>query len=257
MKDKPTLNTELTFFYAHLRKEDGEDMCSASVINIRYSLARYIKSTLTCDIIKDTSFTRANEVFVGKLAKLKRNGKGATKHYDVIVDDDLNNVAALSTNSPVTLQMKVWFTFQFHFAQRGKENIHGMKKSDLLFHTNDRGKTEIHLRDFMTKNHRASDSSKSTEAFIAEVGGEDCPVTMIKRYLSLLNDANPFLWQKPNPNFAENGARWYQNSKVGENTISKMMHQIVTECKLSRDYTNHCVRSTAITLLGRSYQHWL
>lgn len=251
--DSSSLNTELCLFYAYLRKEDGGEMTSSSITNIRYALARHIKSTLCVDILKDPDFTRSNEVFSGKLAKLKRDGKGATTHFDVIVDDDLKKIASLSTDEPDSLQMKCWFTIQLHFAQRGAENTHAMTKSDLIFTKNHQGRTQIQLRDFMTKNHRETDSSKSTQALIVEMDDEDCPVTLLKDYLGRLHESNPYLWQAPNKRFKETG-RWYNNAKLGENSISRMMSNISAACNLSKRYTNHCVRATSITVLGRNYQ---
>jgi hypothetical protein len=248
-----SLNDELCSFYAFLRKEDGENMSSASITNIRYALARFLKTHRNVDIIKDPVYTRSNEVFLGKLAKLKREGKGAVTHYAVISNDDLLKVASIPVNTPSTLQMKVWFTLQFHFAQRGSENIHDMKKSDLHFHETADGRVGIRLRDFLTKNHRATDTTKSTEAILMEVGGENCPVQLVKRYLSLLVPNNAFLWQKPNCHLSNTSSKWYHDVKVGQNTIAKMMSRISTEFHLSEPYTNHCVRATAITLLGLEF----
>jgi hypothetical protein len=169
-------------------------------------LCRHFKTTRNLDILKDPAFTRANQVYTGKLAQLKRMGQGATTHYDVILDDDLLKIASLPTNSPNFIPMKVWFTLQYHFARRGAENIHSMQKSDLIFMENEAKKTEVHLRDYMTKNHRETDSEKSTRAFITEVGGPDCPVSLVKKYLSLLNEDCPYIWQKPNKT---SGARWF------------------------------------------------
>ena len=39
---------------------------------------------------------------------------------------------------------------------------------------------------------------------------------------------------------------------VGERTINDMMKQISSEACLSKSYTNHCVRATAITLLAHA-----
>jgi hypothetical protein len=82
--DVISLNSELCVFYACLRKEYGDEMSSTSLSNIRYGLCRVLKTELNVDILKDISFTKSNEVFVGKLAKLKREGFGSTKHFDII-----------------------------------------------------------------------------------------------------------------------------------------------------------------------------
>ena len=114
--DIATLDSELSSFYAQVRKLDGEDMTSTTLTTMRYGLARHLKTVRGLDIIKDSSFTRSNEVFSGKMAKLKRDGKGATNHFDVISTADLSKIAALSTENPTHLQMKVWVTLQFHLA---------------------------------------------------------------------------------------------------------------------------------------------
>ncbi len=252
--DKQHLGNHLCDFYAALRKEDGSHLTTSSLTTIRYSLARFLKDELTMDIIKDPDFLRANEVFSGKQAFLKKNGKGSTKHHSVISDEDLRKIANLSTETPECLQMKVWFLIQYHFARRGAENVHGMKKDDLILEENAKNETEVRLRDFMTKNHREMDVQNATDAVIVAMNGPECPVAMIRKYLSLLTGENPYLWQRPNKIFAGSGAKWYYNAKIGENEMAKMMTNISLKCGLDDRYTNHCVRATAITILGRSFQ---
>jgi hypothetical protein len=248
--EKSALDRELCGFYASLRKEDGDEMTSASLNNIRYGLSRHIRAVMNLDILKDHTFNKSNETFSGKLAKLKRIGHGATKHFDIISPDNLMKIAEMTTDTPNHLQMKTWFTLQYHFAQRGAENIHSMKKSDLRIFLNSRGKKEIHLRDFETKNHRGSDNTKSTQAVIVEIGSSYCPVVMITKYLDHLVAENQYLWQKPNTTNYNTTGKWYHNAKVGENTISTMMKKICQACCITTPYTNHCVRATAITTLG-------
>jgi hypothetical protein len=100
------LDKHLSTFYAHLRKEDGEEMCSTSLCNIRYGLARHFRNLRSLDLLKDPLFTHSNEVFSGKLAKVKRMGKGVTTHYDIISDDNLLKIASLTTDTPEKLQLK-------------------------------------------------------------------------------------------------------------------------------------------------------
>jgi hypothetical protein len=248
-----SLDEQLAHFYASLRKEDGTEMSSSSLANVRYGLSRHLKSLRDVDIIKDSKFTHSNEVFSGKLSKLKREGKGVVTHYSVISDEDLLKIASLIPNTPERLQLKVWFTLQLHFAQRGAENIHSMEKTDLIFKLSHDGKKEIHVRDYLTKNHRESDTSKSTSAFITEVENENCPVKLVESYLSQLHPDNKFLWQKPYRSVNNKSCKWFQNMKVGVNTISQMMHKLCKVCNITVPYTNHCVRATAITILGQDF----
>ena len=43
-------------------------------------------------------------------------------------------------------------------------------------------------------------------------------------------------------------AVWYEARLLGINSLAKMMKTISEEARLSKVYTNHCVRATAITL---------
>ena len=44
--------------------------------------------------------------------------------------------------------------------------------------------------------------------------------------------------------------KWFSPSrKVGKNTVDNLMSNLSTELKLSRRYTNHCIRVTMVTVL--------
>jgi len=43
-------------------------------------------------------------------------------------------------------------------------------------------------------------------------------------------------------------ALWYEAPPLGINNLAKMIKNISEEARLSKIYTNHCVRATAITL---------
>ena len=45
---------------------------------------------------------------------------------------------------------------------------------------------------------------------------------------------------------------WYSKSPVGINTIGKFMPTISKQAKLSKIYTNHCIRATCVTTLRDS-----
>jgi len=42
---------------------------------------------------------------------------------------------------------------------------------------------------------------------------------------------------------------WYDKMAVGKNTLGSLMANLSEECGLSKRYTNHCIRSTCITVL--------
>ena len=45
---------------------------------------------------------------------------------------------------------------------------------------------------------------------------------------------------------------WYDNMVVGECSLGETMKQISKQAGLSKDYTNHPIRATAITILNQS-----
>ena len=92
-------------------------------------------------------------------------------------------------------------------------------------------------------------------------GVEDCtktrknpasfPVKAFELYLSKLNPSLDSLWQRPKAfdNFNEFYSVWYCNAPLGKNTLGSLMKTISVEYKLSKVYTNHCIRSTAVSVL--------
>ena len=62
------------------------------------------------------------------------------------------------------------------------------------------------------------------------------------------------MWQRPKAldNFNESDSVWYCNSPLGKNTLGSSMKTFSVDCKLSREYTNHCIRSTAVSVLDNN-----
>ena len=67
-----------------------------------------------------------------------------------------------------------------------------------------------------------------------------------------LNKELPWLWQRPADSFYPDDETWFQKSPLGKTTISSMMSKISRKGELSRRYTNHSIRSTAITVLDEA-----
>ena len=79
-----------------------------------------------------------------------------------------------------------------------------------------------------------------------------CPVESFLKYQSKLNKELPWLWQRPADSFYPDDETWFQKSPLGKNTLSSMMSKISRQGELSRRYTNHSIRSTAITVLDEA-----
>jgi hypothetical protein len=241
-------------FYSSVKKKNGEKFNSTSFSGLRYAIYRFLQETKNMDIIKNAAFSPSTEIFKCVMSMLKREGKGTVQHYQVIPEEDMLKISNLSLDIPVQLQWKVWVIIQFQFAQRGMENIHAMLKTDIKITKDKSEKKVVRLRDFLTKNHRGGDLTKSTEACIYETKTSDCPVLVIEKYLEHLHPDCDYLWQRPLQMFTDDRKNWYANAKVGHNSISTMMKRISEFLNLSQSFTNHCLRSTAITVLGKKFQ---
>ena len=77
-----------------------------------------------------------------------------------------------------------------------------------------------------------------------------CPVQSFHKYISHLNPNSDYMWQYPlekiNP---EHPDVWYSRKHVGKNPLATFMSDLSRDAKLSKIYTNHCIRATGITIL--------
>jgi hypothetical protein len=130
--DVHSVDNMLASFYSTVRKEDGEFFSINTFNGIHHSVARILKKKHNLDILKDKSFTRSNSTFEAMVKELKKCGFGAVRHYPVISDEDLVKIAHWKWETPSDLQLKSWFTLHFHTALRGRENLHDLKKNDII-----------------------------------------------------------------------------------------------------------------------------
>ena len=79
-------------------------------------------------------------------------------------------------------------------------------------------------------------------------GKPDDTFACIKQYVSKLNPLCNAFFQQPRPRIRSEDPVWYANKPLGENSLGNMMKSITTGCNLSKIYTNHSVRATAISL---------
>ena len=107
------------------------------------------------------------------------------------------------------------------------------------------------VRDELTKNHR-EDAEAEGGGVMYATGGVWCPVASFEKYLQHLNPKSEFLFQRPKKKVSSGPVVWYDNMVVGECSLGDMMKRISKEANLSRIYTNHSIRATAVTILNKS-----
>ena len=79
-----------------------------------------------------------------------------------------------------------------------------------------------------------------------------CPVKTFLRYKEKRNPMCSALFQRPKTNVTDNSEIWYDNVPVGHNTLGSMMARISRKAGLSRKYTNHSLRATAVNILDKA-----
>lgn len=83
---------------------------------------------------------------------------------------------------------------------------------------------------------------------MSSTGTSHCPVRYFHKLLAVLNPSQKALFQRPKRNFKSTDQVWFENSPLGVNKLSSMMKEISVDAGLSQIFTNHCVRSTAVTV---------
>ena len=246
----------LRIFYAEVRNKKGEVYSKNTFAGIRASISRHLQSPphkKNFSIVTDKEFFQANKIFLASLKTYRMAGEDRASSYPVISRCDLDKVRcenAFNLNNAEQLQQKVWWDLHFNFARRGRENDRNMTKDSFRIATDSTGKEFIELtHNEFTKNHRADDDVEIYPRCYSN-NTPMCPVVSFKKYLQKLNHKNNFLWQRPKKTYVESTTEWYGNVPLGVNSLGKMMQVISKRLSLSKVFTNHSVRSTAITVLS-------
>jgi hypothetical protein len=107
--------------------------------------------------------------------------------------------------------------------------------------------------DEATKNHPGGENSKPSherETRMYSTEATDDAFASLKLYVSKLNPKCTAFFQHPRSNVALHDAVWYENRPLGVNKLGEIMKSISIGAELSKVYTNHSVRASAITLLS-------
>jgi hypothetical protein len=246
------INGILSEFWPSLRTLKNEEYSASTLQTFRHLLRNVFTKTVNIDILADIRLKSQRDVFDNYLRGLKERGKGSVNHFQEIPKEEMRQITSrLSLTNPTELQYLSWWFVQLFFCKRGIENTQNMQKNDLVFEEVQSKKCIRLGKVLKTKNHQELNEDARSGGRICEIPGfSKCPVNVLTLYLSKLNPQNNFLWQYPSTSFIPANNCWYQNKSLGHNKIARMMKSISNFCSLSHEYTNHCVRVSACTLLG-------
>ena len=245
------LDKTLQLFYAGARTKTKDLYSKKSLISIRYGVQKHFEKERKIDIVNGSEFKSSNNIFSAMLVKLKKEGKGLVTHKNPLTKEDLVKLySSFDVETPKGLQDKVFVDFMLYFCNRGRENLRELKKSDFILHENQQF---IELKDRLTKNHQGGmhdGASQGGRIYKTTLGVGICPYSSFLKYLDKLNPQCESFFQKPKAAYSlDNPGIWYNNMVIGKHTLGNKMKILSKEKCLSREYTNHCLRATSITLL--------
>ena len=254
------LDTNLRRFYAAARNKSGESYMKSSLLGFRKSFERYVNAPPLSRGLKlssDPRFKRSNEMLNAQIVRLKRQ-ENAT-HKPAIESEDLMKlktspaIALNNLNNPFALLCNVWFRVVLFFCRRGREGQRQLKKTSFKFEVDASGRRFVTMaHDEATKNHPGGVSDVPSSEKLArmyETPEENDGCKALKFYMAKLNPKCNAFFQYPRKSskWKYGDEVWFDARPIGANKLDGMMKSISEEAKLSKMYTNHSVRATAIT----------
>ena len=242
-------------FFARVRKQDGDLMKRMTYETIKYGVSRYLREELNITMAPLT-FPCTFRVHGNMAIALKKANKGYVQHHPQVADCDLQCIFdSVDVSSPQQLQWYVFIMIHTHLCKRGGENVEQYTKTTFAVGKDADGQQYVYqAEDEMTKNQRESSLNKSCDGrmYAQPEWKEKCPLACFLLYLSKLSCSNR-LWQRCKPQSHCSEPTWYYNQPIGKNGVHQFMKKASVFFKLSATYTNHCLRVTSISILGRMF----
>merc|ERR1719220_2254175 len=246
------LNAALAKFWQDVRKSNGDYYGRNSLFNLRAMINKHLKGKPYCvpfDIVTDERFRSSNERLEKQLKLLKGIGRTITHKQPISIADlrRMYDSGVLGTSNPLSLLRKVWFEITLHFCHKGSESQEKLLKTSFEIYRDASGRAYVSRgRPHQGRNGEIDDVR------MYETGGDLCPVKSYQLYLMKLHPLQPRLFQQPRRKATPDSPMWYGKAPIGEKALQQMMANISAAAKLSKRYTNHCVRTTALEQFSTS-----
>ena len=251
------LDKNLRKFYGEARNKNGEEYGRSSLLQIRNSIERYLNyppHNKGMQISSNQTFSSSNQMLNATLKSLKKRGKENVKHKNPIEMTDLKVLkesGVLNNDNPLGILRNVWFHVSIYWCRRGREGQRELRHGSFRFNEDAEGEMYVEMtHDEATKNHPGGlndDGTNEKEGRMYATTDSQDGYHSMKKYLRLLNPKCSAFFQRPKSSIPAEGP-WFENKPLGVNTLSNMMKEISKAAKLSKLYTNHCIRASAITL---------
>ena len=124
-----------------------------------------------------------------------------------------------------------------HFCRRGKENQKELTPQMFAIETDNLVKMYI---------------CQIRSVRMYETTTDNCPVKKFCQILVKATSMCESLFQRPRDSFNDDDDIWYERRPLGKNKLGNMMSDLSVAAALSKTYTHHCIRATAITTLDQA-----
>jgi len=252
------LNNYLRYFYSQLRMKSGLFYSPKTLICFRAGIHRFFcLNRPEINIIEQIEFKQSNRMLCTMVAKFKNSGQKKESTYEVIQVEDMMKIRTyFDRSNGEALQREIMFNLIYYFGLRGRETLPKLTKESITSKKSSTGKRYLELNhEILSKNSKASLTekeymdAKDARAYEKSDCQAECPVTAWETYLKHIEDI-PRLFPKPCKIKSKKASKWYSPlQSVGKNTIDNLMTNLSIDLKLSRRYTNHCIRVTLVTVL--------
>lgn len=255
------LDQVLRHFYAEARSKDGSTYSRSSLLAIRNAIERYLVSppfNRSIKISRGEAFQLSNKMLNSEIKVQKKDCKENVQHKPVIAPGDLKQLFAskvLHASTPLGLLRNVWFNTTLYWCRRGREGQRNLNFNSFVFEVDDAGQEYARMNvDEATKNHPGGindvqSSKKEGRMYHTSVDVDLDGLACLKKYIAKRNPKCEAFFQYPKRSpVVESDESWFENRPLGINKLGSMMKDISKAAGLSKIYTNHCVRATAITL---------
>ena len=240
-------------FYAEVKKDNGTPVSPGYLNGLRAAIQRYLTGApfyRTLNIVSGNEFQIANKMFVSRNRLYYKGNNPKPRHKDPINTDDMKKLGTYfkrHTDDPVVLTEATWFVLCFYFGRRGREGWAELRKNHFIMQTSKKGEFITCTKTERIKNNQGGDKQSEQDYSTNEVYGP--AVDIFKFFLSKLNPKCDRLFQYPVNAFSISKNVWFAEKPIGKNTLGNMMQRISEKSGLSKIYTCHCVRASAITAL--------
>ena len=150
----------MQFFYAEVRKTNGDECEPNSLASMQAGIDRYLKeNNYHVSIIRDRVFSKSRVSLKGKCKNLREHGKGELPNKSNSLSESEVNIlwecGQLGTHSPVSLINTIWWLTTSHFGLRGRREHHSMNVGDFQFKKDDFGNEFVMFAQGITKTRQS------------------------------------------------------------------------------------------------------